>query len=170
MTKVAIILFAAFSMPSAAMAQSYYRAPPIEVEAQRPPYYYAPQLSPFVAIGNTIGGIVAIPFQLITGLGSAMFGAQPQVAIIPDGMGGLIPSNNSPYDSGTGQFMPPHPQEQPQFMPSGPYPSITPTPEPAPSYYAPQPHVHHAPRHPEPRGCYGPTGAFVGDGNPECSG
>jgi hypothetical protein len=167
--KRAIIIILTALLPSVAIAQPYYRPPPVEVYAQRPQPYYAPQ--PAYALGGLFGGLVSLPFEFLGGLFNAP--QYPQVAMVPDGMGGWVPASNSRYDPVSGEFLPPG---TPGGMPSGPYPSITPMPEPPTGYYDP-------PQRPQRRrpakpadtpshrgGCYDGTGKFVGGGNLECSG
>ena len=65
MTKrTSILLFAVLSLPSPAIAQPYYQAPPVVVYAPPPPAY---------ALGGLVGGIVSLPFQFLGGL----FGVPP---------------------------------------------------------------------------------------------
>jgi hypothetical protein len=117
-------------------------APPVTVYAAPPP--------PPVIIGNAVGGIVAGALSLPFGILGAIFGP-PQVPLVPNGGGGLVPFTTSRYDPYTGQFLPP-------------------------GYYAPD--ATYAPERPRrppssPRSssgaCYSGDGSFIGDGNPDCA-
>jgi hypothetical protein len=153
MTKTVIILLVALGLTSTAIAQPYYRTPPIEVYAQRPYYQGAPPAvmypPPAYALGGLIGGIVSLPLQFLGGLlGVPQY---PQSAMVPDGMGGSMPFTSSRVmPDGTLRQYDPGIDGLPNGVPSGPYPSLAPVPEQRPAYYDSRPpHVHHAPRRPE---------------------
>jgi hypothetical protein len=120
----------------------YYQAP---YYAEQPPVVvYTTPPNPIVGI---VGGVVSLPFVVLGGIATAI--APPAIVscVAPDGY--FFPCAG--------------PTPWPGYGPQEPYPSPPATP-PRPLY---GPHVPPS-RHSGGGGCYGPDGAWQGDGNGEC--